>query len=386
MNLPMGMCMARVDITTDRSDPSLASYTGMCASLRSLGIAAVGPLLLSCALQAQDSSAVRISGYAEVYYSYDLARPENGERPDFLYNHKRHNEVNLNLGLLRAEYLKDGVRAGLGLMAGTYAQYNLAAEPELLRSVYEARIGIRLSRSRDLWVDAGIFPSHLGAESAIGSDCYTLTRSLVAENSPYYEAGAVISYRPNGRLLLSGMVLNGWQRIQREPGNQRPAFGTQVKYDNNEGTVLNWSTFVGSIGADSIGVWRFYNNCYAQVEGENYGMVLGMDLGFQEARVDAPGSDDVEGWLAMVGIYRARVVRQWWLVGRIEYFLDDRAVVTSGLVALGASLGVDLRLNDHANWRLEYRFFGAPDDRFLDANGGSSQTNMAITTALCVKF
>ncbi|MFN9327324.1 MAG: outer membrane beta-barrel protein, partial [Flavobacteriales bacterium] len=147
------MCMARVDITTDRSDPSLASYTGMCASLRSLGIAAVGPLLLSCALQAQDSSAVRISGYAEVDDSYDLARPENGERPDFLYNHKRHNEVNLNLGLLRAEYLKDGVRAGLGLMAGTYAQYNLAAEPELLRSVYEARIGIRLSRSRDLWVD-----------------------------------------------------------------------------------------------------------------------------------------------------------------------------------------------------------------------------------------
>jgi hypothetical protein len=358
----------------------------MCSRSRIAALVAGVFLLLLGPLRAQDSSAVHISGYAEVYYAYDLSRPSSGVRPDFLYNHKRHNEVNLNVGVLRAEYANERVRAGLGLMAGNYAQYNLATEPSALRNIHEARVGLRLSRTRDLWVDAGILPSHIGFESAIGLECMTLTRSIVAENSPYYEAGAMVSFRPNKRLLIAGLVLNGWQRIQREPGNQRPAFGTQLKYDNGEGTVLNWSTFVGSIGPDSVGEWRLYNNFYAQVEGENSGMVLGMDLGFQQARYGGSSSDEVDGWLTMVGIYRARVVRQWWMVGRVEYFLDDRAVVTSGLAALGASLGVDLRLNARACWRLEGRFFGAPDPQFLDVNEGSSQTNMALTTAICVKF
>jgi hypothetical protein len=343
-------------------------------------------LLQQVALRAQDSAALRLSGYAEVYYAYDLSRPSSGLRPDFLFNHKRHNEVNLNLGVLRAEYAHEGVRATLGLMAGTYAQYNLAGEPSALRSIHEARVGLRLSRNRELWVDAGILPSHIGFEGTSGLECMTLTRSIVAENSPYYEAGAMLSYKPNKRLLIAGLILNGWQRIQREPGNQRPAFGTQLKYDNLEGTVLNWSTFIGSMGPDSLGEWRSYNNFYAQVEGENSGMILGMDLGFQQARNGGDRSDDVEGWLTMVGIYRARLVRQWWMVGRVEYFLDDRAVVTSGLAALGASLGLDFRMSNRSSWRIEGKLFGSSDAQFRDVNGAPSQTNMAFTTAICLEF
>ncbi|MCB0786771.1 MAG: outer membrane beta-barrel protein, partial [Flavobacteriales bacterium] len=103
------------------------------------GPASVLLLLIGCLVHAQgDSSKVRFSGYLEAYYAYDLSRPENGERPYFLFNHKRHNEVGLNLGLLRADYDHDRTRAAFALMAGDYPQYNLAAEPELLRAVYEA--------------------------------------------------------------------------------------------------------------------------------------------------------------------------------------------------------------------------------------------------------
>ena len=72
--------------------------------------------------------------------------------------------------------------------------------------------------------------------------------------------------------------------------------------------------------------------------------------------------------------------------GRVGYVLDDRAVVTSGLTALGASLGADLRINERASWRLEGRFFGAPNAQFHDVNGAPSQTHIATTTAICVKF
>ncbi len=100
-------------------------------------------------------SPLAISGYAEVYFSYDLSEPRNGERPVFLYNHRRHNEVALNLGFIKAAYNRQNVRANLALMAGTYPQYNLAEEPTDLRSVLEANVGLRLSAKRDLWLDAG---------------------------------------------------------------------------------------------------------------------------------------------------------------------------------------------------------------------------------------
>jgi hypothetical protein len=334
---------------------------------------------------AQDTSAFKLSGYGEVYYSFDLARPASGDRPDFLYNHKRHNEFNANLLLLQGAYERDGVRGAIGLMAGNYAQYNLAHEPEVMRHIYEARVGLRLSKQRELWVDVGIFPSHIGWESAIGMDCMTLTRSIVAENSPYYEAGAMLSYKPR-RTTFAVLALNGWQTIQREPGNQRPAFGTQVRFDNDAGTVINWSTFVGSMGPDSTGAWRVYNNFYAQNEGDNYGMVLGVDVGIQEGERGAVNVGNASGWFTVVGIYRQRIKGRWWGTGRIEYFLDDQDVVVPGPAMLGASLGIDLRIGDRASWRVEGRVLGSNELRFIQPDGRFTQTNTAITMALAVRL
>ena len=36
----------------------------------------------------------------------------------------------------------------------------------------------------NLWLDAGIFVSHIGLESANSRDNLTLTRSIMADNSP----------------------------------------------------------------------------------------------------------------------------------------------------------------------------------------------------------
>jgi hypothetical protein len=78
-------------------------------------------------------------------------------------------------------------------------------------------------------------PSHIGFESAISKDCFTLTRSILADNSPYFESGAKISYSSdNGKWFVSGLVLNGWQRIQRVNGNSTVAFGHQLTYRPTE--------------------------------------------------------------------------------------------------------------------------------------------------------
>src|SRR6478752_3123556 len=95
-------------------------------------------------MMAQDKapSPFTFSGYIDTYYSYDFGNPDNHTKPGFFYSYNRHNEVNVNLGLLKVNYAKDNVRGNFGLMAGTYAQYNMAAEQDLLRNIYEANVGV----------------------------------------------------------------------------------------------------------------------------------------------------------------------------------------------------------------------------------------------------
>lgn len=331
---------------------------------------------------AQDSSDFHVGGCAEIYYSYDFSEPASGERPSFLYNHKRHNEVNVNLAFFKAAFARDRTRANLALMAGTYPQYNLAAEPAQLQNIMEANVGVKLSPGRELWLDAGVLPSHIGFESAIGSDCATLTRSLWAENTPYFETGARLSYAPNDRLSIAALYLNGWQRIQRQPGNTAPNFGTQVTATTVNGTTLNWSTFIGSDTPDSVGLWRYYNNVYASFDGDTTGLTLGFDLGLQE---DPDGGMD--GWFGPVVVLRQRVGRGWWCNGRLEFFNDEgRVIMPSDRPMMSASLGADKWFTDHVVWRVEARWIGNENEIFRTAEGMPTMSNWAITTVLCARF
>jgi hypothetical protein len=50
------------------------------------------------------------------------------------------------------------------------------------KPLLEANIGYKPFAATNFWIDAGVMPSHIGFESAIGSDCWNLTRSILAEN------------------------------------------------------------------------------------------------------------------------------------------------------------------------------------------------------------
>lgn len=110
----------------------------------------------------QTEPKIKVSGYLETYYGYDFNKPSDNNRPGFIYSHNRHNEVNLNLGFIKGAYDDGNIRANVALMAGTYTNANMATEPGVLKNIYEANAGLKLSKSLNLWLDAGIFASHIG--------------------------------------------------------------------------------------------------------------------------------------------------------------------------------------------------------------------------------
>ncbi len=331
-----------------------------------------------------------LSGYAETYYGYDFSKPDDGDRPGFVYSHHRHNEVNLNLAFLRASMQAQRVRGNLALMAGTYANANLGVETSTLRNVFEANAGVKLSKTADLWLDAGIFGSHIGFESAIGKDCWTLTRSMIADNTPYYEAGTKLTYTsPDSKWLVSALVLNGWQRIRRFPGNSLLSFGWQVTYKPSDDLTLNSSSFIGTDYPDDARRIRVFHNLYGIFQlDDRVGLIAGLDLGWEENPIPGEGGNV---WVCPIVIGRYRLNEQVTLAGRLEYYSDKNGVIIfsdteHGFQTLGFSANVDVKLHENALWRVEGKVWSSRDAVFLNSNGAPTRNNAVLTTALAIWF
>lgn len=319
--------------------------------------------------QKTDSAKIKsftLSGFADLYYQYDFDNPANKLRPDYIYNHKRHNQPGVNLALLKASFQKNKWRANLGLMAGDYAKYNLAAEPDWARIIYKANVGYNINNKFS--IDAGVLPSHLGFESAISKDNWTLSRSLLAENSPYYESGVKLNYTPNEKWTFSVLGLNGWQHIK--DNNSSLAGGTQIQFKPNEKWLLNSSTFIGNEKPDSAKQLRFFHNFYTSYAVSNkINMAIFFDYGIEE-KLNADGANSWMGFLWQL---------QWKAGNRIntafryEYYKDKTGVIipppsVNGFRASGFSFNADWQLTRFLLWRNELRLFHSADKIFSKDN------------------
>ena len=336
-------------------------------------------LLASMYTSAQEikTTPLAISAYAETYYTYDFNRAVTNTLPAYLYNFNRANEVNINLAYVKASYLTERTRANVTLATGTYMNANYSAEPGLLKNIYEANIGLRLSAKHNLWLDAGVLPSHIGWESAIGKDNATLTRSLAAENSPYFEAGARLSYTSaSSKWYLSAQVLNGWQRIQRVDGNTTPAFGTQATFKPSSKVSLNSSTFIGSDQPDSLRRMRYFHDLYGSFQlNEQWTAIAGFDIGAQQKE---KGSSSYDTWYTSALILKYAAGSGVSLAGRAEYYADKKGVIIStaagdGFKTWGFSGNADYQIASNLLWRIELRSFNSTYDP-------------ALTTSLSLSF
>jgi len=338
---------------------------------------------------AQDEPKVKFSGYLETYYGYDFNKPADHNRPGFIYSHNRVNEVNLNLGFIKAAYESSLIRANLALMAGTYTNANLAAEPGVLKNIFEANAGVKLSKSENLWIDAGIFSSHIGFESAISKDCWVLTRNISSENTPYYESGAKITYgTKDGKLTATLLYLNGWQRISRQNGNDKPAGGLQLTWKPTPKITVNYSNYLGTEGADSVRVNRFYHNIYGIFQlSDKFGLTLGLDYGTQQQLKENHSKNEV---FSPVAIAQYKFAEEWAVAGRFEYYEDKNGIFIStgipyGFKTKGYSLNVDYSPIPNAVIRLEGKTYDSKEKNFVRENN-SVNASTTLTASLAVSF
>ncbi|MCB9189236.1 MAG: porin [Flavobacteriales bacterium] len=328
-----------------------------------------------------------LSGYVDVFYGYDFNEPDIVRQP-FLYHYNRHNTVNLNIGLIRLDVENEKYHGRIALQAGTYARDNYAAEPILYRPINEAYVGFTANKNGNLWIDAGIFSSHLGFESAIGVDNPTLSRSLAAESSPYFLSGVKMTHELNDKWTYSLIFSNGWQRIMRVPGNSMPSGGTQLVFTPSKKVLVNWSTFVTTEDPDSLRRMMYFNDFYMTLTwNEKWQTIIGMDYGLKQ---EAKGSNAFDNWYNASFITQYKINTFWASAIRIEYFNDHKNIIINtgsgnDFETVGVSMNIDRRIHNNIFWRTEVRTFLSTLANFSISNGFSTN-NTTLLTSLALKL
>lgn len=329
-------------------------------------------------------------GFVDGYYGYDFRYAATNTRPGFLYSHNRQNEFTINQGMVGLRYDNGQVRGAIGLHAGSYPSANYAAEDPVFRHIYEGYAGFRPFKKA--WLDVGIFGSHIGFESALSKDNWTLTRSLMAENSPYYEAGARFTYEVSPQLTLTGLVLNGWQNIREN--NQGKALGTQVQWRPTAKLLINSSTFYGNEQPqDSVRRRRYFHNFYASYAAtDRLSLALVFDVGKQESGQRGGKADT---WHTGAAFVRYQLAPKWSATARAEYYHADRGVIIRSFSPLptdtdfqvkAASLNLDYAPTANVVFRVEGRLMDAKRPVFEQRNSRTADSYGNLTSSIALSF
>ena len=194
-------------------------------------------------------------GFVDTYYAYDFNRPPAIDRCVYDATCAATTSSTSTSRTSKRRISGDRVRGRLALQSGTSVQANYAGEPrigqysgpDLSRLIQEAFVGYQLAPS--LWIDGGIFFSHIGEESFISRDNPTYTRSFVADYSPYYQSGVRLTWQPASRLTAQLDALNGWQNISET--NSGKSGGVRLDYQASPNLVVSYYNFVGNESPDS---------------------------------------------------------------------------------------------------------------------------------------
>ncbi|MDQ2889615.1 MAG: porin [Gemmatimonadota bacterium] len=319
------------------------------------------------------SEKTSFGAFVDGYYAYDFDRPANFDR-SYTTQPARHNEFNINLAFVEARVDGSRIHGRLALQAGTSVQANYAGEPtngivsgpSLSRFIQEAFAGYKVANN--LWIDGGIFFSHIGNESFISRDNWNYSRSLVAEYTPYYESGVRAVWQATPKLTSTFAVVNGWQNISET--NADKAVGVRLDYAANSRVTLSYDNLVGNEQPDSLpSRLRIFNELIAKVQvSDALGLAATYDYGVQK-RGSGAGDDSWHG-AALIGRYQ--VTPTVAVNGRVEYFGDPGQVLitvpaaAASFRSAGASIGIDVSPQARLMWRTELRGFSGPDPMFPD--------------------
>jgi hypothetical protein len=318
-----------------------------------------------------------LSSYFESFIAFKGNATKRAKISDFQYNHNRYNIPKVNHGFMGLEHQGENFRMNVAAHLGTYVEDNYKNEPGFLRNIYTANIGFRINKQKNRWIEAGIFPSYIGFESVNSFDNLTLTRSLLAENSPYFVTGIRTNYSIGTKDELYLYLLTGWQRIVPVKGSSLPSFGFQWIKKLSDDNKINNSFFAGSDYPDAARRMRYFNNFYWQISRGRWSYIVGLDIGAEQK---AKKSIAYNYWWSPVIIGAYTLNNKLKAAARLEHYNDQSSVIVKAgngnpLIGSGISFNLDYSPTPSMLVKAEWRKLSATKQVYLNENGFANGTS-----------
>jgi len=347
---------------------------------------------------------ISVSAFVDGYFAWDFGRPPSLDRSfaggtPFTTQPARHNEFNVNLAFVDVKLDAPHYRGRFAVQTGTSVQSNYSGEPtrgtisgpSLGRLIQEAVVGVKIADN--LWVDGGIFYSHMGMESWASRDNPTYTRSLVAEYSPYYQSGVKMTWAPTAKLTAQVDLVNGWQNISEN--NSGKGAGVRLDYAATGSSTLSYYNLFTSEAGSKL---RTFNGVGAKQTHGQLTLLGEFDYGSQ-SKGSRGGQSTWYGWTAVARVQTSPTAA---LVFRVEGYEDPHQVIIAtgnfgpasvksrpnpAFRAVGGSVGLDITPYARLAWRSELRGWRNGAALFPDGTKPTSVRNSIVSvTSLSLTF
>lgn len=335
---------------------------------------------------------IKFGSFIDTYYAYDLEKPPSQDRA-YTTSAARNNSFSLGLLYLDANLNSEKIRGRGAIQYGTSVTANYIGESTeskianqfSVRNMQEGFVGFKLAPG--LWLDTGIYFSHIGFGNFISRDNWTYTRSMVADFSPYQQAGVKLSYELNSKVNIQFHIMNGWGNLVET--NNDKAIGGFLEYKFLKNLRFTYSNFAGNEQPrDSPYLIRYFNNIIAYYDlTEKLQFALSVDLGHQKK---AKSRRAFQQWYGYAFLFRWKVVNQIFATFRIERFLDSRQIAVStstpnGFQVTGGSMNLDYHYDPSLLIRSELKILKSLDPIF-ETQSGKSSIDRLVVVSLSLKI
>lgn len=325
----------------------------------------------------------KISGFLDSYYTYDFNTP-NSKNLAYITQPARHNEFNLNWGILQAEYANGKIKGSFALQEGTFVRNNYAGEPGFLKNIYLANISYQIIDQ--LKITLGIREAAINLENNLSIYNPIYSRSFAADIMPYYQSGLAFTWTPSEKLTVDLSIINGFQKIQ--DNNSDKSLMLNASYQINDQLLVGYGNYIGNDNPDSLAAQvAIFNDFYIQYDINEKLQVAGTVEFHAKEKFTQGGFDTASEFFIWL---RYKLSPKWSMAAFFENYNDPQQILMStgtpnGFTLNNVSLNLAYRPEKNMAIRLEGRFFGAKDQIYPQENR-LSNNDAFISLSMALKF
>lgn len=357
---------------------------------------------------------VKISGYAEAYYSRNFRRPQNGITNDRWLDEKD-NTFTLQTVVLDMDAARGPFSAKLTLMFGPTADrwYFEGVRPsddetdvllspagynnETWKHIQNAFVGYKAPIGEGLLIQGGLFPTQVGFEGTAVKDNWNWSRSNTFNFLPFFHLGARVSYPLTEKLTATAAVYNGWNQATDLNSNKSASF--QLSYVGEKGFING--LYIGGVERprnDGTGEpWRNLFDVVGQYDvNDVLSLATDVNAGFEKSNIGD------HKWFAASLYARVKALEWLYFAGRGDGIFEfnpgvnpskaENSILILGADHIVSATGtVEFRpVGDGFSLRLEYRHDHSDPDakqfykRGYYADGSQKMTSQQDTFTIGV--